>query len=208
MNLIYDIVLNYAKWNETYDFFEWNQKDNLTYIEKIPIFKISSQRMEEILKYRIKISQEILNKIHNKTFSSIGIIPYSLLFTDRTKVIALSFSKDGILEEKSNLLLDEEEAVIMESEDFALEEIQYEKLEKYPFSFLTRKEKEIQKYLIKKINYLYETNNYEEIDYLYKEIFNKQKSPQEEYKALIESINNNFKEKYNSLCEIIKLAEK
>ena len=36
MNYIYDIVLNFNK--EYYNFFEWNKRDNIVNVKKIPLY--------------------------------------------------------------------------------------------------------------------------------------------------------------------------
>ena len=208
MNMIYDIVLNYEKVEDSYEFYEWNKEDHLTYIEKIPILKIRNQDMKKCLYSKFQISSQILKKIKNKTLSSEGIIPYSLLLTDGLKVVSFSFDEEGIVKEKSSLLLDEETAVIEESERFPKEKIVYKILQKYQPSFFTRKEKQLQRILLKKIEKLYQEKNYEEIDYLYQECFSKKKSFEEEYKQLIRNIENELEDKYESLYEIIALAEK
>lgn len=208
MNMIYDIVLNYAKIDEFYEFYEWEEKDFLTYIEKIPLVKINSKQMEEILSYKIQIPHEFLEKIKNMTYSSLGILPFSVLMTDGLRVIAFNFKDDGMVSEKSSLLIDEEEAVIEESMEFSKEEISYKKLEKYSENFLlTRKEKKMQKSLLKEIERLYKNHNYAEIHYLYQEYFSKKKTFKEEYQCLVENIKNHFEEKYETLYEIIQLAE-
>ena len=164
--------------------------------------------MKKCLYSKFQISSQILKKIKNKTLSSEGIIPYSLLLTDGLKVVSFSFDEEGIVKEKSSLLLDEETAVIEESERFPKEKIVYKILQKYQPSFFTRKEKQLQRILLKKIEKLYQEKNYEEIDYLYQECFSKKKSFEEEYKQLIRNIENELEDKYESLYEIIALAEK
>lgn len=206
--MIYDIVLNFAKTEESYDFFEWDKKDLLTYIEKIPIIKINTKELKEIVTHQFQISKELLKKIENKTFSSNGILPFTLLITDGLKVMAFSFDEKGIVKEKSNLLPDEEDAVILESEELKKEKISYHLLKKYSLSFLTRKEQKMQKILLNKIEKLYEEKKEDEIDYLYQEYFSTKKSVKEEYQQLIENIKNHFEEKYESLYEIIQLAER
>ena len=46
MNYIYDVVLNLQK--EYYDFYEWNQNDNIFHMRKIPIIKINKKQLLEI----------------------------------------------------------------------------------------------------------------------------------------------------------------
>ena len=39
MNYIYDLVLNFK--SNFIEFYEWNKVDEFTYIEKIPIFRVT-----------------------------------------------------------------------------------------------------------------------------------------------------------------------
>ncbi len=115
MTEIYDIVLNFCNANEqVYDFYEWHKQDKLTYINKIPIVKINSFQMSDINNNIIKINKSLLLRIKNKTTTDTLIIPYCLLVTDSNKVLALCFNKNGILEKRSTLLLDEEEMAAMD----------------------------------------------------------------------------------------------
>ena len=41
MNYIYDIVLNFNK--EYYSFYEWNRKDNIINVKKIPLFLVDNE---------------------------------------------------------------------------------------------------------------------------------------------------------------------
>ena len=205
MNYIYDLVLNYNK--ELYEFYEWNNTDKLINIEKIPIIRINNTSFNEIMSSRIKISLVLLDKIKNKTYTRNKIIKYSLLITNLNRVIALKFDDQGIEIERSSLLLDEEEDVL--EDDYQEEKIEYEIIEKLEEDyFLTRKEKSIKKYLLKEINNLYMNNNYEELNYLYEELYNDDKSIKERYNYLINSITNNYNSNYEKLYNIIKLANK
>ena len=65
MNYVYDVLLNFQK--EYYEFFEWNIEDEITHIRKIPIFKISDSDYNTLKKAKIKISNNFINKINNKT---------------------------------------------------------------------------------------------------------------------------------------------
>ena len=205
MNYIYDLVLNYNK--ELYEFYEWNNTDKLINIEKIPIIRINNTSFNEIMSSRIKISLVLLDKIKNKTYTSNKIIKYSLLITNLNRVIALKFDDQGMEIERSSLLLDEEDDIL--EDDYQEEKIEYEIIEKLEEDyFLTRKEKSIKKYLLKEINNLYMNNNYEELNYLYEELYNDDKSIKERYNYLINSITNNYNSNYEKLYNIIKLANK
>ena len=209
MNYIYDVVLNFNDYKDVYDFYEWEKSDNYTYVEKIPIFVVNSFQMEEILFSRIKISNTLLSSISNKTILENGIISYSFLVTNREKVIGLKFNNNGELVEVSNLLLDEEDAVIEEVDDFDIDYLDYEIIDIVSNNlFLTRKDRFIRNYLLKEIDILYKNNNYDEINYLYYEIFNDNCSIHNKYKLLVNGIKNNYTEDYSKLYNTIKLSKK
>ena len=207
MNYIYDIVLNFFDLDGVYEFYEWDKNDNYDYIEKIPIYKINSIQLDEIDNNIIKISKEFLNNIYNKTCLELDRIDYSMLITDSFRVIGLKFNEDGYLIKKSYLLLDEEDVVIEEVNDLELDILEYIIISKLDNnSFLTRRERYIQKYLLNEINRLYNNKDYDEINYLYGELFYDKCSIKDKYKVLINNIRNNYDDRYNTLYEIIELA--
>ena len=208
MNYIYDVVLNFNDYRDVYDFYEWDRDDSFIYIEKIPIFVVNTFQMEDILFSRIKISNELLDKVKNKTILENGSILYSFLVTNRDKVIGLNFNNNGELIEVSNLLLDEEEAVLEEISEFDMDYLEYEVINKCNnVLFFTRKDRYIRNRLLEEINNLYKDKHYDEISYLYYEIFNDNCSIQSKYNLLIDSITNNYKNTYSKLYDIILLSK-
>ena len=206
MNYIYDVVLCFNKYNLNVNFYEWNNNDSFTYIEKIPIYRITDIGMNEINNHLIKIDNELLSNIHNKTICKSGIINYSLLVTDMNRVVGLKFSKDGFLIEKSNLLIDEEDAVIEECSLLDLDIFEFDKLDSYNDEmFLTRREKYIKNSLIDELDYLYNNKKYDEINYLYYEVFNETKSIHNKYLDLVKLIGSN--KCIDELFEVVKMTK-
>ena len=95
MNYIYDIYLNLNEKN--FDFFDWNKNDKLIHIKKIPVFKINEADLKELINNQIKINEDFLLKIYNKTeiWNSIEKIKYCALFSIYTTIIAIEFDKQG-----------------------------------------------------------------------------------------------------------------
>ena len=208
MKLIYDIVLNFNDTNNNYEFYEWKKDDSFTYIEKIPIIKVSSKQMDELINHTFIVPKSFLNRIVNKTISINTIISYSVLLTDSIRVIAFLFDKTGLIKKKSNLLIDEEEDILMDTINLEKESLSYKLIDKIDNNtFLTRKEKEIQKYLLREINKSYLKKDYEMIHYLYCELSNKKRNREEEYQYIINCINANYQDTYQNLFEIINLTQ-
>lgn len=206
MNYIYDIVLCFNNYDLNIDFYEWNKSDNFSYIEKIPIYRITDIGMNEVHNHLIRIDSELLSSIYNKTHTNKDKIKYSLLVTDMSRVIALEFDSNGYLIKKSNLLIDEEDAVIEEASLFDLDIFNYEELDAFLEEyFLTRKEKYMKNSLLKEINYLYNNKKYDEINYLYYEVFDKEKSIINKYNDLINLIDSN--NSLERLFEVVKMTK-
>ena len=175
MNYIYDILVNFN--SELYDFYEWNTSDNVIHIRKIPLFRISTNKLEQIKNYNIKLNSELLKKIENKTerFTTHDVekISFSALFSDLNEIYALKFDKKGNSIGISKLLIDEAEDVLEVACRCSESNINLELLkEKSSYNFKTRMQKEMFNYLNKSLNQLEKTNDYEKLSYLYFECFN------------------------------------
>ena len=158
MTYIYDVLLNFTDQNEPIEFFEWNKDDTLEHIKKIPLIKVSPSVLNDFIKYNIQVDKNILDRIKETTimYRKTKDLEYALLLSDSNKVVAFEFNKKGEIISRSNLLLDEEEEIIEESYDEKEELLLYKKLNKLsPEKFLTRTEKNHQKYLLHEIEYLY-----------------------------------------------------
>ena len=175
MNYIYDILVNFN--SELYDFYEWNTSDNVTHIRKIPLFRISTDKLDQIKNYNIKLNLDFLKKIENKaerfTTRDVEKISYTALFSDLNEVYALKFDKKGNSIGISKLLIDEEEDVLDVACRCNEVNIDFEVLkEKSSHNFKTRMQKEMYNYLNKSLNKLEKTNQFEKLSYLYFECFN------------------------------------
>ncbi len=210
MTCIYDVLLNFTDDDNLIDFFEWHEKDDFDHIKKIYLVRVNTKTMEDFLKYKIKVSEEFLSIIKDKTilYKNKKYLKYAALFTDLNKVIALEFDNNGEVVAKSSLLLDEEEDIIMESNCMDEENIEYEKILEYPKRlFLTREELYKRLFLLKEIENAYKENDYDKLTYYYDEIYeNNNYSIDKKYELMIDEIKNAYCEKHNNLYEIIRMS--
>ncbi len=174
MNYIYDILLN---WNSVlYDFYEWDNHDEIIHIRKIPIFKISSEQLLELETSKICIKKEILNKIYRKseifTNKNIKELDYVSLFSDGESILGIEFNKFGESKKKSRLLIDEEEEVLEVVLRMPENKIQYEIKKKEPYLFQTRKEVEQNNYLKRQLSCLKKETPSKKLNCLYYECYN------------------------------------
>ena len=173
-------------------------------------FVPSSNTFNELINNNIVVEKEFLDKIQDSTwmYKKTKNLEYAVLITDLNKVIAFEFNKEGKIIAKSGLLLDEEEEIIEESYDLKEENLNYKIESKINNNiFLTREEQKKQKYLLLELDNIVKENNKNKLNFLYHEIFLKDKLTfEEKYLKLKEDIEKNYTSKYNNLYEIVRLT--
>ena len=110
MIYIYDIVLNFQE--QLYNFYEWNKKDRLLNIKKIPIFRVSTEELLSIINDKAYLKEEILHKIDRETtiyMLSNNEYKYLCLFSNTEETVAVMCNEEGLIVKKSSLLFDEED---------------------------------------------------------------------------------------------------
>ena len=142
MKYIYDIILNFN--DKYYDFFEWDDKDNIEYIKKIPVFKVSNEVIRDLKIDKIQVDLEFLKNIYNKTdiYTNIGInkVEYICLFCSNDSVIGVEFNSKGISMYKSDLLIDESLDIIDYCSNIKEIKLNYKIIDYEKIKFITRKE--------------------------------------------------------------------
>lgn len=202
MKYIYDIVLNFNK--RIYEFYEWMDSDNIEYIKKIPIFKVSKSVFNDLKNNSIRISDEFLNNIYNKCeiYDKYGIkkIEYCTLFSIEDDIIAIKFNKNNESMLISDLYIDEKIDILAFVKRLNITNIDYKVISKYKKSFITRKEVDMIEFIKDEINNIYKDNNIDKIKYIYYECFNKMESDLFVINNDLEKyINNNPEKIYNLL---------
>lgn len=178
MNYIYDILLNFQK--EFYEFYEWNNNDEIIHIRKIPFFYINSKDLHIIKNGTIQFTNEFCSKIYNKTerFQKIkvSLLSHAFLISDGKEVLAIKLNKNGIISHKSSLLLDEEEDLIRMTLDLEKTKLNYTILKTTKPCLLTRNEKENITLILNKLRFLYNHKEDDKLRFLYLECFEKQET--------------------------------
>ena len=209
MIYIYDIILNFN--SVFYEFYEWDSKDNLTFIRKIPLVKVDTNFINDILTKKVVIDDPIVLEITNKceitSCKKANKIKYACLFTDSLKVIGVILNDKKQIIKVSDLLLDEANDVINISKRTNIRSITYNILEnKNNEFFLTKKEIKIKNYLQDEIQNIQNKKDFSKFSYLYFEYFNKIPDNNCDIsKELLNSFKNNLTTKHIELYELLKL---
>ena len=194
-----------------YEFYEWDSKDNLTFIRKIPLVKVDTNFINDILTKKVVIDDPIVLEITNKceitSCKKANKIKYACLFTDSLKVIGVILNDKKQIIKVSDLLLDEANDVINISKRTNIRSITYNILEnKNNEFFLTKKEIKIKNYLQDEIQNIQNKKDFSKLSYLYFEYFNKIPDNNCDIsKELLNSFKNNLTTKHIELYELLKL---
>lgn len=206
MNFIYDIVLNFNK--EYYNFFEWNKKDNVVNIKKIPLFVVNNDIFKSMKYDIVTVSKSFIEIIKEKTYTyNRQKLSNSCLLSNGKEVIGLLFNEKGDLIKRSSLLLDEEEEVLDEIYSDELFDIEIVKIKKgKENNNVNRIEKEKKDFLIRYIN---KENNAINLKYLYYDYFEIDQDDTYIIKdSLIQEIKNNWNKRFDNFYETVKIFNK
>ncbi|MBP3920973.1 MAG: DUF3603 family protein [Bacilli bacterium] len=206
MNYIYDILVNFNK--NYFEFYEWNETDDIIHIKKLPILKVNSEFLKDAKKNDVCISKKMLDKIYKKAEFFKGYktlkLDYVCALTDEKEAIALNITSNGNIIEKSSFLIDEENEIIDISNSMSFCEYDYsvkEKEKEYPFK--TRKEISITNYIINELKNIDD----DKLKYLYLECFD---TTTEDIKLIQEKIKKEIKENfynvYDKIYPLLKLT--
>ncbi len=210
MIYIYDILLNFN--NDFIEFYEWEKNDNILHIKKIPVIKVEARVLEEILNKKVQIEDPIVMEILNKTEvfdnKKVKTIKYACILTDTYRTVAILLNDNYVISKVSDLLLDEAYDTIDISKRCNFRDIAYNILGvKRNYTFLTREETKIKKYLTTEIKNAYKEQDKTKLSYLYFEFFDKNSSDIDKiFSDLMLSLSEEVNEKHRRLYELVKLA--
>ncbi len=206
MNYAFDVCLNFNK--ELYNFYEWNEEDNIIYFLKIPVFKIEEELINDFIKNDVRVDNIFLRKIYNKNqvYFKKNDLYYSCILVTSNYAIGLNFNEKGFVIGKSYLSLEEETEVIEFAKFIKYSIINYKVIKKNNDKerYLTRKEKNDLKNIVRYLNNLQRDKKINELKYLYYEIFNTIENDYKKIKLKLENTLSSNEEKRKKFLEIIK----
>lgn len=208
MYYYYDVLLNFGIDGELYEFYEWEEEDNVEFIKKIPLFRVSLDCLKDTLKYKTKFDSSLVEQIKEKTIVKGSTESLNtFLISDSKNTLALEVNEEGKVISRSKLLPSDE--LNISEVMFTMREstLHYEKLEKYPSITTLRQERKIKKLIQQEIDTLYEENNTSKLKYLYYEWFNKNNDNIEEiYKEMASSLQKEYNDNLSVVYDFIKLS--
>lgn len=194
---------------EVYEFYEWEEKDNVEFIKKIPLFRVTTECLKDNLKYQTKFDSSLVEQIKEKTIVK-GSAENNLntfILSDTKNALALEVNEEGRVVSRSKLLPSDE--LNLSEVMFTMKEstLHYEKLEKYQNSKTLRQIREIKKLIQHEIDTLYEEKNESKLKYLYYEWMNRNDNNIDTiYKEMTSSLQKGYDENLKRVYDFIKLS--
>lgn len=205
MNYYYDIKINFQDTN--YMFYDWNEKDTIEFIKKIPIFQVTTNTLKDFISYNIILNEEILNNIKDKTKLKKNILKYCALFVSKNGAIALEFNDNGLSISRSFLQIEDEVNVLESLFTLPITKFNYKIKNKINVNNMLRIEEEIKRFIEIEVNSLYKRKKYTKLNYLYNEWFKKDnKNPKEMKEEMHKKLENGITEKEINIYNLIKLS--
>ncbi len=208
MYYYYDILLNFFD-ESLYEFYEWDEQDDIEFVKKIPLYRINKETFKVLLKNQVKFTKSLLEQIKDKTIlkNNNKSLDYCLLVSDAKNALALELNKDGLVISRSKLLLNDEinlSEIMFTMKEYKLE---YEIIKEYKEKSDIRQIAEIKNLIRIEINNLYKEKNLSKLKYLYLEWFEKDEDNIDIiYKEMLNDLKNSFKEKHQVIYNLIKLS--
>lgn len=212
MNYIYDVTFNLNK-NNLYNFYEWKEEDNPEFILKTPIFKIDKDTYLDIKNNDVIVDKKFLNLIENKTETycpnCIGIIRYACILATDSEVFGVEFDSDGNNYMKSSISIDEENEIldVVTNMKYSIIDYKIRKRIKIENKFKTRNEKDIEKYLINKLNNMKDNNELSKLKYIFYEVYNEKIDDIDKIYNKLINITKNDDYKFKKLSEIFNMID-
>ena len=178
------------------------------HIKKIPLFKVNEKTITDIKNYDVKIKEDFLSKIKNKTEiylnRSTKQLEYACILCNDDKVLALKIDNYGKIIKYSKLLISEEMETIEASELINETEIIYVKnTKKHAVPLKTKQELKKTEYLKQKLK----NSTEEQLKYIYYEIYNKEYDLYNVRETLEREIKNTWNETANKMYEFFILMK-
>ncbi len=209
MYYYYDVLLNFGDDKDLFEFYEWEEKDTIEFVKKIPVFRVKTENLKDFFKYQVKFSNELVEQIKGKTLlkSSSNTIEYAMLLSDSKNAIALELNKEGVVISRSKLLPGDDLNLMEVVYTMKENDLTYEKRNKYSKKDSLRQVEEIKKIVKCEIDVLYKEKNYSKLKYLYYEWFNKTQSDIEKiYKDMTIALNKEYNTQLKNIYDFIKMS--
>lgn len=205
MNYIYDILANFN--DSFFDFYDWDNDDELIHIKKLPVLRVSSNFLYNIKYHDVVVFEDLLDKIYKKTdFFKYNKSKYSYVcaFCDCCDAVIVRFNSKGKIIGRSSFLIDEGNEVLDICEDVDIFDFKFVVNMMCCYdNFKTRKELQINDLIIRELKNM----NCDKLRYLYFDCFDEFETNIDVIlDKIIYEMKNHFDSIYSRIYDFLKLT--
>lgn len=205
MIYVYDILVNLNE--KMYDFYDWDDTDDFVHVRRVPMFKVNENVYFDLVTKKVRISQEVMSSIKDKTqvFSSrnIDILPFCAVFTNGNSASLIEFDSKGYTFRKSKFLINEEIEILDIAKNMKVSAVEYNVIQrKVSRNSMIRSESLIVDRILIELENL--KDDEEKLSYLYYEWFERQDGINK-YETLVKDLKRKFTNKHNEFLELLDL---
>lgn len=172
MNYYYDLVLNFDL-DHLWHFYEWEKSDFLTYVKKIPLFRVDFETLRDFLLFHIKLDSSFVSEIAHKTIvnNQDETLEYAFLMSDAKNSLAVLLNEEGNVIALSSVLISDDNNINEFMYTLKERTLSYECLEKRNHRHELRQKEKLNQVIQIELSTLKREQNMNKLKYLYYEWF-------------------------------------
>lgn len=208
MHYYYDLLINLDEL--PWEFYEWDKKDTILSVKKIPFLRIKEQDFLKIFSNDGEVDQNWLKPYQNKTFMKGNIKNATMLLLSSTKnCLVIELSDTGQIIARSKLLIEDENNCNELATSLKEIEVPFKKIKKILQRKEFRQALEEKKLIKIELNSIKQSENISKCSYLYYEWFGKLEN---DLDKMIENCLKELKKDYSiqvhKIASLIRLSYK
>ncbi len=207
MIFVYDLSVNFN--DEAYKFYEWKETDEIEYLKKSVLIKVSNYLYRKIISNNIIVDSMFLNTIKDKSEliknKKYEKLEFMCIFTNGEDSVGVIFNSDGKIMEYTKFTLQDEIELLEISYSLKIKKINYKEITNndYNISFVTREGKKIIKLILNELEKIKDEKD--KLNYLYYEWFNHKCELDNPYDELVNSIKSYYDESHMKFLDILNI---
>jgi len=208
MHYYYDVLANLD--GCLWEFYEWEQTDNIVPVKKVPLVRISEKDMKNLFQYQVSFDSSWVQKFLEKTlFKNQKERGNCILFSSTKNNILLEIDETGVVLSRSRLLMEDENNCNEVSQAIKESEVPYKILNKLAKVKELRQALKEKHFIEVELNTLKESENVHKCSYLYYEWFGIFESDLEKMiQDMSLELKNEYSLKIHEIAKLIKMSYK
>lgn len=190
-------------------FYEWEKSDFLTYVKKIPLFRVDFETIKDFLTFHVCVDSSFVSEIAHKTVvrSQDEVLDYAFLMSDSKNSLAVLLNEEGKVIALSSVLISDDNNINEFMYTLKEKTIPYECMEKRKYHHELRQKEKMRQVIQIELSTLKKDQNLNKLKYLYYEWFGHDETDFfKMYQEMQEALQNTNIETLEKISYLIRLS--